>query len=255
MRLIADVHGAADKLRVLGGEPGPIFILGDLLNFVDYRTHEGIVADTCGPDFAAALVRLRNAGDVEGARALWDNLSLERQVQIRTGIDVLVEVQYAEVLAALEGVEAYVTYGNADRPDRLRAHLPDSARFVEAGVVEVGDLKVGLVGGGLRLPGGVQVPGELTDDEMGARLDDLGPVDVLCTHVPPAVPPLERDVLGGRQKGSRAVVAYLERHQPAAHYFGDIHQPQATRWTVAGTRCMNVGYFRATGRAVVHPSS
>jgi Icc-related predicted phosphoesterase len=54
-------------------------------------------------------------------------------------------------------------------------------------------------------------------------------------------------------KGSPAVLAYLELHQPAFHYFGDVHQPQATIWRHGQTICRNVGYFRATGRGVRHP--
>jgi Icc-related predicted phosphoesterase len=79
-------------------------------------------------------------------------------------------------------------------------------------------------------------------------------VDVLCTHVPPAVTPLAKDVVGGREKSFGAILDYLERHQPAYHYFGDIHQPQAVRWRIGVTECRNVGYFRATGRAVRHDS-
>jgi hypothetical protein len=66
------------------------------------------------------------------------------------------------------------------------------------------------------------------------------------------VRPLSRDVIGGRLKESPAVLAYLLDHRPRWHYFGDIHQPQATSWRVGVTRSVNVGYFRATGRAVRH---
>ena len=98
----------------------------------------------------------------------------------------------------------------------------------------------------------VRTPGEITEDQMADKLDRLGHVDILCTHVPPAVVPLAKDVVGGRQKGSAAILDYLERARPAFHYFGDIHQPQAVRWRVADTWCRNVGYFRATGKAVRH---
>jgi Icc-related predicted phosphoesterase len=77
-------------------------------------------------------------------------------------------------------------------------------------------------------------------------------VDILCTHVAPAVSALARDVVGGKEKGSQAVLDYLVDAQPQFHYFGDIHQPQASSWRVGDTRCRNVGYFRATGRAVSH---
>ena len=87
---------------------------------------------------------------------------------------------------------------------------------------------------------------------MSVKLDRLGPVDILCTHVPPAVPELACDVIGGREKGSAAVLEYLLREQPPNHYFGDIHQPRATTWRVGETISRNVGYFRATGRGIRH---
>jgi len=88
---------------------------------------------------------------------------------------------------------------------------------------------------------------------MADKLDRLGRVDVLCTHVPPAITSLATDVVAGRTKGSTAVLEYLERARPPFHYFGDVHQPQASRWRLGATRCVNVGYFRATGRAMAHP--
>ncbi len=254
MRIVADVHGAAAKLAALEPRPAPVVVLGDLINFVDYRTREGIVTDACGEEFTAELIRLRDAGDTAGSRALWDAISKGRRDEIRERIDALVDVQYQEVFAAAAGLELIVTFGNADRPDRLKAFIPDGCRFVEWGVFDVEGLRVGIVGGGLPLTGGVPVPGEITEEHLAERLDSLGPVDVLCTHVPPAIPALETDVLGGRQKGSRAVVEYLDRHAPEFHYFGDIHQPKATRWTHGSTLCVNVGYFRATGQAVTHGS-
>jgi Icc-related predicted phosphoesterase len=84
---------------------------------------------------------------------------------------------------------------------------------------------------------------------MTSILDDIGPVDVLCTPVPPAVDPLRFDVVTGRlERGSEPVREYLIEHQPRFHLFGDVHQPQATTWRLGATHCMNAGYFRATGR-------
>ena len=252
MRLIADVHGAADKLAALDEAPGPVVVLGDLINFVDYRTRKGIVAQACGEDFTAELIRLRDAGDTDGSRALWDGIPRDRRKAIRERIDALVDEQYQRVFSSASHLRMIVTFGNADRPERLRAFIPEGATFIEWGALEISGLRVGILGGGLPLAGGVPVPGEITEADLAERLSAIGPVDVLCTHVPPAIPALETDVLGGRQKGSTAVLEYLEQHSPPFHYFGDIHQPQATDWLHRGTRCINVGYFRATGRPVEH---
>jgi Icc-related predicted phosphoesterase len=63
---------------------------------------------------------------------------------------------------------------------------------------------------------------------------------------------LSRDVIGGRLKESESIRAHVEATGPRWHYFGDIHQPQATRWRLGPTTFVNVGYFRATGRPVRH---
>ena len=253
MILIADVHGASGKLRRLVDDlDQPLLVLGDLINFTDYRTYDGILADLAGRDFVKRLVELRMAKRFDEARALWRESADGREEELRVRHAELVETAYADVTAALDGAAAYVTYGNVDRIDVLTRHLPAGNRFVEQGRFEIEGSIVGIVGGGVQ--SGLNVPGELADETMAERLDALGPVDVLCTHVAPAIPALQRDVVGGMSKGSPAVLAYLERHEPAFHFFGDVHQPQATTWRHGVTLCRNVGYFRATGRGVHHPA-
>jgi Icc-related predicted phosphoesterase len=249
MLLIADVHGAAAALRRVVGGGEPLIVLGDLINLIDYRTYEGIVTEIAGVDFVKEWVRRRSLGDARGARALWEELIAGREHELRADIEQRVEAAYVPVCAALEGGTSFVTYGNVDRPDLLATMLPNGARFVDGEVIEIEGWRVGFAGGGMV---SINTPGEITEDEMADKLDRLGPVDVLCTHVPPAVEPLSKDVVGGRQKGSEAVVDYLVRARPPFHYFGDIHQPQAVHWRVADTWCRNVGYFRATGKAVRH---
>jgi Icc-related predicted phosphoesterase len=86
---------------------------------------------------------------------------------------------------------------------------------------------------------------------MAAKLERLGPVDVLCTHLPPAIDPLRTDVITGRsERSSVPIHDYLKRWAPRWHFFGDVHQPQAITWRVGSTICRNVGYFRATQRPV-----
>jgi Icc-related predicted phosphoesterase len=196
------------------------------------------------------MVRLRTAGRFAEARGLWRSFSDGREAELRARYDELIDAAYVEVCAALEHAEeVYVTFGNVDRPDLLAHHLPPRARFVDAEVVEIDGLAVGFAGGGITSIG---TAGEVTEDEMADKLDRLGRIDVLCTHVPPSIDALATDVVGGRSKGSEAIVDYLDRARPGFHYFGDIHQGRATTWRHGATRCVNVGYFRATGRAIRH---
>ena len=249
MLLVSDVHGAAEALARVAASGEPLLVLGDLINFIDYRDNSGILSDVVGQQFTDDLVRLRTAGEFAAASALWGRYTEGRETEIRAGFDESVGAAYDEVMAALHGAEAYVTFGNVDRPDLMRQMLAPPGRFVDTEVVEIEGSRVGFAGGGMRSLG---TPGEVSEEEMAAKLAQLGPVDILCTHVPPAIPALAKDVVGGQQKSFRAVLDYVTRHQPAYHYFGDIHQPQAVAWTVGRTKCRNVGYFRATGKPFRH---
>lgn len=245
IRLVSDVHGAVEALRRVAPGDSPLLILGDLINFIDYRDNEGIVSDIAGHDFVEKVVRLRSAGDYTSAGELWREHRKGREEELRELYAVAIDAAYVEICAALQDVEAYVTYGNVDNPDIMKARLPATATFLEADVIELDGLRIGVVGGGVPT---INSPGEINNDLMATRLASIGPVDVLCTHVAPAVAPLAADVVGGRQKGSPAVLDYIVEHQPGHHFFGDIHQPQAVSWRIGSTLCRNVGYFRATGR-------
>lgn len=249
IRLVADVHGAVEALRRVAPGDTPLLVLGDLINFIDYRTHEGIVSDIAGRDFVKTVVRLRSVGDYTSAGELWRDHSRGREEELRALYATAIDAAYVEICDALGDVEAYVTYGNVDNPDIMKKRLPATATFLEAEVIELEGLRIGVVGGGVPT---INSPGEISDEIMAKRLQSIGPVDVLCTHVAPAVAPLAADVVGGREKGSPAVLDYILEHQPGHHYFGDIHQPQAVSWRVGSTLCRNVGYFRATGRVVFH---
>ena len=249
MLIVADVHGAADALRRVAGFGEPLVVLGDLLNFVDYRTHEGLLADVAGRDLVAEMVAARTSGDHAAAARLWQGFIAAREDEVRRAFGRVIRESYREMAAALAGAEAYVTFGNSDRPDLLRESLLPGARFVDGEAVEIAGARVGIVGGGAPAFG---VSGEVSEAEMAAKLSRLGPVDVLATHISPGRGPLGRDVIGGAGKQSPAVLDYLSQRQPDHHYFGDVHQPQAVSWRIGRTRCVNVGYFRATRRAVRH---
>lgn len=249
MLLVSDVHGAFDELAEVASTGEALLVLGDMLNVIDYRTMEGMLTDVAGRDLAMELTELREGGDHDGARARWRSFVEGREGEIARRYHELTIEAYRRMAEALRGSHAYVTFGNVDRPDLLAEMLPDGVRFVDGEVVEIEGLRVGIVGGGVPSLG---VPGEVGDAEMATKLAGLGDVDVLCTHVAPTVRQLSHDVIGGRPKQSPAVLDYILGAQPPWHYFGDIHQPQATRWRVGRTLCRNVGYFRATRRPVRH---
>lgn len=249
MLIVSDIHGAATALGRIAAMGQPLLVLGDLINLIDYRTGDGIVADVVGRDVVREISVLRSLRLRAEADEVWRAATDGRQEEINAAIAEGMAIEYRSVCAALKGADAYVTYGNVDRPDMLRDFLPDTAQYVDGDVRVIEGSTVGFVGGGVPRIG---TPGEVEPYDMSAKLESLGPVDILCTHVPPDVLPLAADVVGRTRKASKEILEYLMVHQPAFHFFGDTHQPQATTWWVGSTRCINVGYFRATGRAVHH---
>ncbi len=246
--VVSDVHGAFPALRRVAESGDTLLILGDLANMTDYRTGEGAVATTFGHDLAVQAGEARGEGDFEEMRRLWKAAVPDPDAG-RQSIEQAIDLQYAEMRAALEGGQGYVIHGNVDRPDRLVSALPPSFQYVHGETIDIGGVVFGFVGGGVRTP--LRAVGEIEDDEMASILEAMGPVEVLCTHVPPAIDSLRRDVVTGRaERGSAPILDYLMGSQPRLHIFGDVHQPQATTWRVGSTRCQNVGYFRATGRAL-----
>ncbi|MEX1280476.1 MAG: metallophosphoesterase [Acidimicrobiia bacterium] len=246
VRAISDVHDAPEALGRVAASGGPLLVLGDFLNFIDYRTGRGMVADVLGLPFARRAAAARGSGT--DARGLWMEAIAGYDGDFAAELRRHAVRQYEAAAAAIAGAEVYATFGNVDHPGLLREIVGGvGVRVLHGEAVEIGELTYGFVGGGRRSPFG-------DHDELGfvAALDRLGPVDVLCTHVPPAVPALYRDVVTGLdEKHAPAISAYLAAHRPRLHLFGDVHQPRATRWRVGPTTCVNVGYFRATGRPTI----
>jgi Icc-related predicted phosphoesterase len=249
MLVLSDVHFALEPLRRVAATGETLLILGDLVNLTDYRTGEGAVAEVLGLEFSKESARARGRGDYQTMRDLWLERVGDDIESIRTAIGEAIDAQYEAVADALDGGHGYVIHGNVDRPRTLEATLPDGFEYVHGETRVIEGVRFGFVGGGAATP--LQAEGEVTDEAFEGMLDAIGTVDVLCTHVPPALEPLRRDVVTGRaERGSVPILRYLESRSPRLHLFGDVHQPQASSWRLAGTTCRNVGYFRATERPV-----
>lgn len=247
--LIADVHGAFGAVARLAAAGHEVIVLGDLVNLIDYRSCEGIVPDVVGYDLIAEVVAMRMAGRDLEARDRWREATATLDIDVAQRIGVGMAHQYREMESSLSKVSGCLIHGNVDDPVMLRSHLPTGIAWVDGETRDIGGERFGFAGGGIPRIG---TPGEVDDEAMRTKLEALGPVDVLCTHVPPAVPMLAEDTIGGRAKGSDPIRDYLDVFRPRWHYFGDVHQPRATAMAYGSTMCINVGYFRATGRGVIH---
>jgi Icc-related predicted phosphoesterase len=250
--VVADLHGAAADLEAAVPRGAPLLLLGDLVNFLDYISMTGILTEVFSVETVAEVVDLRTAGRIEEARVVMRERSRGREDEIRAQIGRLLTLQYEEVFAALPD-PTYTVLGNVDNPMLAAscAEATPGAQVFDAAVVELEGERFGLVGGALPTP--LHVAGEITPDEMRARIDGLGEVDVLCSHIPPSVAELCFDTVSGkREQGSDDLLEYIRDVQPRRAYFGHVHQPLVSVTSIGRTVCVNVGYFRATRRAFVH---
>ncbi len=250
--VVSDLHGAPDELKKAVPEGATLLLLGDLLNFIDYTTMTGILTEVFSVEAVEQVLDLRASGDFEEARKVMRARAVGREEEIRSEIGTRILEQYERVFAALPD-PTYLVFGNVDQPaiaENFAASTP-AVRRPDGQVVSLEGERFGFVGGGLPTP--LHVAGEISEEEMRAKVEGLGECDVLCSHVPPAVPELCYDTLTRNQEqGSKDLLDYIMDVQPRRHYFGHVHQPLVSSMYIGRTLCVNVGYFRACKRAFPH---
>lgn len=245
VHVISDVHGNAKDLATAGDGADAVICLGDLVLFLDYADHSrGIFPDLFGVENADRLVELRTARRFEEARAF--GAELWGGIDRNTAIEQAVRRQYAELFAAFP-TPTYATYGNVDIPALWPEFARSGTTVLDGERVEIGGRVFGFVGGGLPTP--MRTPYEISEEEYAAKIEAVGEVDVLCTHIPPEVPELVYDTVARRfERGSSALLAAVRRTRPRYALFGHVHQPLARRMRIGSTECVNVGHFARTGR-------
>jgi Icc-related predicted phosphoesterase len=250
--LVSDLHGAPEELSKAVPEGSILVLLGDLINFIDYTSMTGILTEVFSAEAVAKVVTLRTAGRVEEAREVMRTRAEGREGEIKEAIGERVRAQYERVFEALPDPTLFLL-GNADNPEIALeyAGATPSARHVDGLSLDIEGERFGFVGGALPTP--LRVAGEISDEEMHAKVEGLGEVDVLCSHIPPAVPELCFDTRAGKsERGSPDLLRYIEDVQPRRAYFGHVHQPLLSTLHIGPTLCVNVGFFRATGKAFPH---
>jgi Icc-related predicted phosphoesterase len=250
LHVVSDVHRRVEALASAADGADALVCLGDLLLFLDYADHgQGIFADLFGAENATAYVALRTAGAFDQARALSTRLWAERGGDRAAVIEQAVRGQYAAIFEAMPE-PAYLTYGNVDLPGMWADYLRPGHQVLDGQTAQIDGLTFGFVGGGLRTR--YRTPNEISDEEYAAKVEAVGPVDVLCTHIPPDLAELSYDVGARRlERGSAATLAAIRRTQPRLVLFGHVHQPLVARARIGRTECVNVGHFRGSGRPFV----
>jgi Icc-related predicted phosphoesterase len=242
VHVVSDVHGQADALARTGDGADAVICLGDLLLFLDYADDSGgIFAELFGAEEAGKLIALRTAQRFDEARAFSRRLLAGLGGDPAEHFLAAARRQYATLFGALPE-PAYLTYGNVDLPGMWAAHLKAGHRVLDGERAELDGWTFGFVGGGLRSR--YRTPNELDDDAYAAKVAAVGEVDVLCSHIPPAVPELLYDTVARRlERGSEALLDAIRKTQPRLALFGHVHQPLARRVRVGKTECVNVGHF------------
>jgi Icc-related predicted phosphoesterase len=246
LHVVSDVHGRSDALRRAGEGADALICLGDLLLFIDYADHsQGIFPDLFGAEQAHKLVELRSDGQFDAARAMSATLWAQLDGDPRLHVEAAVSRQYAELFAAMP-VPSYLTYGNVDLPRLWADHVRPGQHVLDGQRIELDGWTFGFVGGGLRTA--YRTPNEIDDDVFATKVAAVRDVDVLCAHIPPAVPELLYDTVARRmERGSEALLQLIRESQPRYVLFGHVHQPLQSRIRIGATECINVGHFRATG--------
>jgi Icc-related predicted phosphoesterase len=257
VHVVSDVHGNAEALAKAGDGADALIVLGDLVEFVDYADPaRGILGQVLGPDVSVRFGRLRAAGRpgelVAFSQEVWSRFPDPSAV-----VAEAVREQYGALFAAMS-TPTFAIPGNVDLPEIWPEFTRPGVCVPDGRVVTIGGLRFGFIGG-IPLPAGVAprlgvswTPHLRLAGEYAEAVEGLGPIDVLCSHTPPAVPELAYDVVSRRSESpSTALLTRIRRDRPRAALFGHVHQPLSARCRVGRTECVNVGHFRHTAAPYV----
>lgn len=255
IHVVSDVHGNVEALARAGEGADALLVLGDLIDFVDYRDHTGgILGEIFGPEAVRRFAQLRAAGDPgrsrEFVRELWARLD-----DPAAEVTAAIRAQYARLFAVLPA-PTYATPGNVDDPALWPEFARRGVHVLDGDVAEFGGLRIGMVGGALLPPGAARGAGSSADgwrpylrsrEEYAGAVDALKGVDLLASHIPPAVPDLVYDVAARRPEiGSGELLRLIRSDNPRLAVFGHVHAPLSARARIGRTECVNAGHFQRT---------
>jgi Icc-related predicted phosphoesterase len=139
----------------------------------------------------------------------------------------------------------YVIPGNHESENDIAAFCARHG-FVNfhGGILEAAGLHI--AGLGYSSPTPFDTPGEYSESELAARLAKFAglqtlaqPLAMIC-HAPPYGTKLDR-IKEGLHGGSRSVLEFIEKHQPAYFFCGHIHEAEGAVMNLGATRAQNVG--------------
>jgi Icc-related predicted phosphoesterase len=260
VHVVSDVHGSAGALAKAAVGADALVILGDLLLYIDYADpSQGMVAELFGEPAAQHFAVLRRDHRFAELRQFGAEM-VGGSGDPNGLIYGVARRQYAELFGVFPN-PTYLTYGNVDIPALWPEFAREGVHPLDGQVAEIGGWTFGFAGGwvpkrsrGVRGISGpaLRFGADCTAEEFAAKVEAIGAVDVLCSHVPPAVPELRYDTVARAfEVASPAILDAIRRTQPRYALFGHVHQPLAQRMRIGRTECVNVGHFRRSGEPFV----
>ena len=176
---------------------------------------------------------------------MWNELfSKDREVK-QTKIEESIYRQYREVFDKIKNFEVFLIPGNVDSLKILEETKTNNVTNIDGEILDYKGFKIGFAGGGVPTP--INARGEIPEEEFKSKLENLGDIDIICSHAPPYVDELITDVITNKkEQGWKSLKKFIQDKEPKFSIFGDVHQPKAYEWKIGLTKCINVGYFRSS---------
>lgn len=147
--------------------------------------------------------------------------------------------EVCEVLSSFKG-DVIVVPGNCDPPLEVEGACSEfGLTYAHGRLVELGDIKVGAIGGSTKTP--FNTPFELGEDEIASLLSRFSNSKnlVVAVHCPPHGTKVDRTSTGVHA-GSKALRGFIEREVPLLCVCGHIHERGGEEDVVGRTRVVNV---------------
>lgn len=243
LKIAGDIHGAFKALHEGLDPSDQLILLGDFLDFLDYDDLSGMISEFVPKPVIKNVLALIAAEKLEEAKKEMTEAVMSVD-DLFGKIEEMAHIHYEQLFSGLP-CETHLIWGNVDLPHVLKQHLKPNTHLMESGVVTLDGRQCGFVSGVAPMRYSFGMPGELPRDVYRKRLYDLGPVDHLFVHPPPAIEDLAYDMEANRSEvGNEDILAYIDAFAPKTVHFGHIHNPRASTVEHNDTRLINVGFFK-----------
>ena len=167
MIFISDVHHQLEFLKLLPKKNEPVVILGDLINWIDYRNGDGIAKEVFGLENVQKLINLRKEHRFEERKDLWKSLYSNDPEVIMKNMRDAIENQYEEVFKILKKYHVWFIPGNVDDVEIMNSYTSSTIKNVDGLLIEHQGTKLGFAGGGVPTP--INARGEISEIEFSKK--------------------------------------------------------------------------------------